>query len=103
MNKSEDVVIELPSAESVEDRIRLAIRTVKPSLQNIPLDASTPFDNLGLESIERTTVVFEIEEGFGISIVDNNLDTFETIGEARDCVLRLLDSKERRRLQAAGR
>jgi acyl carrier protein len=36
-------------------------------------------------------VVFEIEEAFEVSIVDQQLDTFRTVGEARNTVLKLAD------------
>lgn len=43
---------------TVEEAIYKAIRTVKPSLANLPMSANTRFDSLGLESIERIMVVF---------------------------------------------
>ena len=76
---------------TVEEAIYKAIRTVKPSLANLPMSANTRFDSLGLESIERIMVVFEIEEAFDVSIVDQQLDTFRTVGEARNTVLRLAE------------
>lgn len=76
---------------TVEEAICRAIRTVKPSLANLPISADTRFDSLGLESIERIMVVFEIEEAFEVSIVDQQLDTFRTVGEARNTVLKLAD------------
>lgn len=76
---------------TVEEAIYKAIRTVKPSLSNLPMSADTRFDSLGLESIERIMVVFEIEEAFDVSIVDQQLDTFRTVGEARNTVLKLAE------------
>ena len=74
---------------TVEEAICKAIRTVKPSLAQLPLNSETRFDSLGLQSIERIMVVFEIEEAFEVSIVDQQLDTFRSVGEARDLVLKL--------------
>ena len=80
--------------ETVEEEICKAIRTVKPSLTLLPMSSETRFDSLGLQSIERMMVVFEIEETFEVSIVDQQLDTFRTIGEARDLVLKLIDARQ---------
>jgi acyl carrier protein len=81
--------------EAVEEEIYAAIRRVKPSLQSIPLTPDTPIENLGLESLERAIVVFELEDAYEVSIVDENLDRFRTVAEARDVVLMLLGRKPR--------
>ena len=73
----------------IEKGIYESIRVVKPSLQIANMSPETPFSSLGLQSIEVLCVVFEIEERFGLSIVDRQLDTFKTIGEARNLILRL--------------
>lgn len=77
------------SNTEVEQGIYESIWTVKPSLKALPMSPATRFSSLGLESIELLSVVFEIEDKFELSIVDRQLDTFKTIGEARDLVLRL--------------
>jgi acyl carrier protein len=81
--------------EAIEEEIYAAIRRVKPSLQSIPLTPDTPIENLGLESLERAIVVFELEDAYEVSIVDENLDRFRTVAEARDVVLMLLARKPR--------
>ena len=81
-------------SETVEEGICKAIRSVKPSLASLPMSSDTRFDSLGLESIERILVVFEIEEAFEVSIVDQQLDTFRSVGEARDLVLKLVGARE---------
>ena len=77
----------------IEQGVYEAIRKVKPSLENIPMNEETALDQLGLASIEVLTVVFEIEDAFDVSLVARNLDTFRTIGAARDAVLRQLTNK----------
>ena len=79
----------LDSSE-IDERIFKAIRKVKPSLESVPLTPSTRIRDLGLESIEVLTVVFEMEEEFNVSIVDQQLDTFRTVEEARAVVEKLL-------------
>lgn len=78
---------------SIEEAIYRAIRVVKPSLASVDLQPSTNLDDLGLESLERAIVVFEIEDTYEIGLVDANLDRFKTIAEARDVVSRLLKAK----------
>jgi acyl carrier protein len=81
--------------ETIEQKIYEAIRKVKPSLQTIPLTPDTRFENLGMQSLERAIVVFELEDAYGLSIVDENLDRFQTIAEARDVVATLLEKRTR--------
>ena len=73
----------------IEQGIYESIWKVKPSLKTLPMSPTTRISSLGLESIEVLCVVFEIEEKFGLSIVDRQLDTFKTVAEGRDLVLRL--------------
>ena len=85
----------IPDHDAIEEEIRRAIRKVKPSLTAFPLPADTPFANLGLASLERAIVVFEIEDAYEIELVSAGLDTsFSNIGEARDLVASLLSKKE---------
>lgn len=79
----------LDSSE-IDERIFKAIRKVKPSLESVSLTPSTRIRDLGLESIEVLTVVFEMEEEFNVSIIDQQLDTFRTVEEARAVVEKLL-------------
>lgn len=87
--------------EAIEQQIYDAIRKVKPSLKTIPLSPETRFENLGLQSLERAIVVFELEDAFDLSILDESLDKFETIAQARDVVVMLLGRKAKRAEGAA--
>ena len=86
--------MELYTASSVEEEIYAAIRAVKPSLQTVALTPATRFYEIGLSSMDRLTSVFEMEERFGVSIADRQMDHFNTVAEARDTVLKLLASKQ---------
>jgi len=79
-----------PERLEIEEQIYRAVRTVKPSLAVVPMSPETRFENLGLTSLDFITVVFEIEDAYGLSIVEQRLDTFRTVAEARDLVARLL-------------
>lgn len=88
--------------QAVENEIYRAILAVKPSLAQLPLTPDTRFDSLGLESLEKAIVVFELEDAYAISIVDANLDTFRSVAEARDVVLSLLERKAERQARLSG-
>lgn len=79
--------------DAIEQSIYRAIRKVKPSLETIPLDATMPFASMGLESLERAIVVFELEDAYEVSIVDADLDDFRNVAEARDTIRQLLAAK----------
>ena len=81
--------MDITNTSEIEQAIYESIWKVKPSLKTVPMSPATRFSSLGLESIEILCVVFEIEETFEVSIVDRQLDTFKTIAQARDVVLRL--------------
>jgi acyl carrier protein len=80
--------------EQLEELIYTAIRKVKPSLQAIPLAPETRLANMGLASLERAIVVFELEDACEVSIMDRNLDAFDTVAEARDLLIKLLAEKD---------
>ena len=90
-------------ATAVEQEIYNAIRRVKPSLETMALTPQTRFDELGLESLERTVVLFEIEDVYAISIVEQNLDTFETIAQARDLIAKLIGKAASQGARSGGR
>jgi acyl carrier protein len=73
----------------IEQAIYECIWKVKPSLKSLPMTPATRLTGLGLASIDILCVIFEIEERFGVSIVDRQLDKFKTVGEGRDLVKRL--------------
>jgi acyl carrier protein len=66
---------------------------VKPELPVASLGADDRFDAVGLTSLEILTVVFEIEEHFGVSLVEAGLDSFRTIREAVDVLDRLVGER----------
>lgn len=76
--------------QDIEEAIYQAVRKVKPSLTDEPLNPQTRFDTYNISSLELAMITFEIEDGFDLEIADANLDTFQDIGEARDIVVSLL-------------
>ena len=84
-----------PFADSpVWGGIKDCIVKVVPSLRETEFTPDTRFDRLGLASIQVITITFEIEEMFGVGIVDEGLDVFETCGELEVLVRRLAATRE---------
>ena len=81
--------------DPIFQQICIAIAKVKPSLASIPIRLDTRFESLGLASLERAIVVFELEDAYELSLVDAARDTFETVGEARDLIAGMLEEKAR--------
>jgi acyl carrier protein len=53
---------------------------------------ATSFDELGIDSLDKINISFEVEEVFGITIPDDALGTLKTVGDVVDGVLRLRNS-----------
>ena len=53
---------------------------------------ATTFDALGIDSLDKINISFEVEEVFGITIPDDALGTLKTVGDVVDGVLRLRNS-----------
>lgn len=76
-------------ASPVWEGIRNCIIRVKPSLTETGLFPNTRLDEHGFSSIETMMLLFEIEEMFGISIIDRGMDSFQTFGALEAMVHRL--------------
>ncbi|HLO77159.1 MAG TPA: acyl carrier protein [Magnetospirillum sp.] len=90
---SEKTGLSRGETQSALDAVTMIIRRVKPSLTNTEFHHDTRFDALGIDSLHLITILFEIEEYFGISIVDRNLDDVVSVGEACETVCRLVAEK----------
>ncbi|MDP9840622.1 acyl carrier protein [Neorhizobium huautlense] len=80
-------------ADTVWTEIRHCINKVVPALVEVDIRPETPFDSLGISSIEMITIVFEVEELYDIVIVDAGLDVFQSGDEFVKLVQVLLDKK----------
>lgn len=76
-------------ASPVWEGIRNCIIRVKPSLTQTELLPNSRLDEYGVSSTEAITIVFEIEEMFGISIIDHDMYSFQTFGDLEAIVRRL--------------
>jgi acyl carrier protein len=50
------------------------------------------FVDLGMDSLDKINISFEVEEVFSISIPDEALGSLKTVGDVIDGVIRLRDS-----------
>lgn len=79
--------------ESIRDGILAQIAKVKPSLAQFAFEPGTRFEEVGMNSLKMISVIFEVEEFFGIDIVGRNLEDVRTFGETVAVVARLVAEK----------
>ena len=58
-------------------------------LPQAAVNLATTFDELGIDSLDKINISFEVEEAFVITIPDEALGTLKTVGDVVDGVLRL--------------
>ena len=74
--------------EEIEEKLVAIIRQEK----NIPdemLKPDTPLADAGIDSLDSLTILFGIEESFGISIPDDRARAIKTLGDMTDVVVDL--------------
>ncbi|MDE1178106.1 MAG: acyl carrier protein [Edaphobacter sp.] len=76
----------------------VALRTVEmiAKAKNIPTDTITPestFEQLGIDSLDKINISFEVEEAFNIEIPDEALGSLKTVGDVINGVKQLIDAK----------
>ena len=54
------------------------------------LDDDTTFESLEADSLDRIEMVTAMEDEFGVTVDDDDLEAIETIGDAVDAVVRVL-------------
>ncbi len=54
------------------------------------LDEDTTFESLEADSLDRIEMVTAMEDEFGVTVDDDDLEAIETIGDAVDAVVRVL-------------
>ncbi len=64
--------------DEIADRcIALVAKAKTPPLEGVTLDSS--FDALGLDSLDKINVSFEVEDHFGIEIPDDSMNSLRTV------------------------
>lgn len=65
--------------------------------KSIPLDSVTPdttFESLSLDSLDRITLAFDLEEKYGIEIPEHKLQEILTVRDVVDAVQQALLTKQ---------
>ena len=79
--------------ESIQDRVLRVIATTK----RVPLESVKPestFDSLGVDSLDRLNILFDLESEFDIEIDDEDAKQITSIPQMLDGVSLLLEAKE---------
>ncbi len=79
--------------DTIQDRVLKVIATTK----RIPLESVHPdstFESLGIDSLDRLNILFDLESEFDIEIKDEDAKKIQTIREMIDGVTFLVDSKQ---------
>ncbi len=93
MQESVDSSLDATNYESVEGRVLRVIATSR----RLPLDSITPdstFEQLGIDSLDRINILFELENEFDISIDDEQAKTIANIPQMVAGIQQLLQARQ---------
>ena len=79
----------IPNPDSVTETVLSLVAAVK----RVPRDkvrADSSFEDLGIDSLDGTTLLFEVEGAFDISIPDEQARSIRSVGQMIDGVKALL-------------
>jgi len=85
--------VQQASSENVEERVLRVIATTR----RVPLDtihATSTFEELGIDSLDRINILFELEGEFDIEIDDEQAKQVTTLQQMIDGIALLLAAKE---------
>ncbi|HTW44372.1 MAG TPA: phosphopantetheine-binding protein [Acidobacteriaceae bacterium] len=89
------------STPTVQDRVLKVIATSK----RIPLETVTPdssFESLGIDSLDRLNILFDLESEFDIEIDDEQAKQVTNIHQMVDGITQLLEAKNAAKDAASG-
>ena len=72
--------------------VELIARAKQLSVEQVRLDSS--LEALEMDSLDKVSLSFDIEEAYGIAIPDSALATLHTVGDIADGVARAVELKE---------
>jgi acyl carrier protein len=81
-----------PMSESIQDRVLRVIATTR----RVPLETVRPdstFEELGIDSLDRINILFELEGEFDIEIDDEQAKQVTTLEQMIDGITKLVDAK----------
>ncbi len=79
-------------SESIQDRVLRVIATTR----RVPLETVRPdstFEELGIDSLDRINILFELEGEFDIEIDDEQAKQVATLQQMIDGITALVDAK----------
>ena len=82
-----------PMSESIQDRVLRVIATTR----RVPLETVRPdstFEELGIDSLDRINILFELEGEFDIEIDDEQAKQVTTLQQMIDGITQLVNVKE---------
>ena len=88
-----DSSVHATSYESIQGRVLRVIATSR----RLPIESVTPdstFEQLGIDSLDRINILFDLENEFDISIDDEQAKTIANIPEMVAGIQKLLEAKE---------
>ncbi len=86
--------------ETIQQR---ALRVIAVK-QRLPLESVTPestFESLGIDSLDRLNILFDLEGEFDIEINDEEAKKVETMQQMVDGIQKLVDAKEEKKAAEA--
>jgi acyl carrier protein len=79
-------------SESIQDRVLRVIATTR----RVPLETVRPdstFEELGIDSLDRINILFELEGEFDVEIDDEQAKQVMTLKQMIDGITKLVDAK----------
>jgi len=89
------------ASDSVIDRVRKALAQT----QRVPIETITPattFEQLGMDSLDATNLLFALEDEFDVSIEDQAAKDFRSVQEVADAIEKLLSERPQDSANAGG-
>lgn len=77
--------------QDIEQAVVQAIAK-KKRVEASGITADSTLDELGIKSLEAITIIFEMEEKFGVEIPTENLDSLKTVQDIVDGIRGLIAS-----------
>ena len=72
----------------IEDSLRALLGELFPGLDFSGLGASTLFEDTGLDSLDRATLLLAVQDRFGIRIPDEAVEDMDTLGKVGNFIAR---------------
>lgn len=77
-------------ADDIEARVKAAILRSQQDVDPGQVTPEATFEELGMTSLDALALVMALEEEFGVDLPNEEAIGLRTVGEAVDCVRRLI-------------